>query len=151
MGRNKKSIEEQKLAGTARADRGNHDALEQEIGPPVMPEWLPEDAKAVWEDELPRMKNRLTPAHSSTFAEYCETYAAYQNAVIEMDGEPIFITTVSGNIVQHPGLGALNKFREAFHKVRNKLGANPVDEGKVKAPSKPKKNKTDPWGDLLND
>jgi len=145
MGRSKKSIEDQKLAGTARDDRGNHDALEQESGPPVMPDWLPEDAKAIWEDELPRMKNRLTPAHSSAFAEYCEAYAAYQNAVIEMDGEPNFVTTIAGNLIQHPGLGALNKAREAFHKIRAKLGANPVDEGKVKAPPKKKKDEPNPW------
>lgn len=145
MGRSKKSVEEQKLAGTARADRGNHDALEQEPGLPVMPNWLPEDAKRIWWDELPRMRNRLTPAHSAAFAEFCEAYAAYQSAVDSMSGESNFVTTVSGNLIQHPGLGALNKAREAFHRSRSKLGANPVDEAKVKAPPKPKKSDSDPF------
>ena len=72
-GPKKKSIEEKKALGSYRPCRDNPNViLPTNAAPPKMPDYLSDEAKAVWFEELDRVTQSGTSnLDSSLFADYC--------------------------------------------------------------------------------
>lgn len=71
-GPKRKSIDAKKAAGTYRPYRDKPKHLVVATAAPTLPEWLPAAARAIWEEELPRViQSGTCELDSSLFADYC--------------------------------------------------------------------------------
>lgn len=117
-----------KLHGTFREDR--HGSGDLPPSEPDCPDWLSEEAKAEWGRIVPTLVG-LVGVHKidrALLASYCETWADYHRAVIELreEGDTYECTTENGTIIRlHPLVQVRNASRDGLAKLGSKLGLSP--------------------------
>lgn len=117
-----------KLHGTFREDR--HGSGDLPPSEPDCPDWLSDEAKAEWVRIVPTLVG-LVCVHRidrSLLAAYCETWADYHRAVVELaeEGEWYETATESGIIRRlHPMVQVRKEARDGILKLGSKLGLSP--------------------------
>ena len=145
MSNKRKSTELKVLKGTFRKHReGAGGPLCECNEIPLPPDFLSEEALKEWNRIAPKLYEAglLTSMDRTAFAIYCQAYGRYRQALSEMQGQELVISTKAGNQVRNPLLRIADQAAELLLKVAKQFGMTPASRSKVSA--KQKKTK-DQW------
>jgi P27 family predicted phage terminase small subunit len=129
-------------------DEPQPDAVDENLKPP---RWLSGEARAVWDELLPRMlrNSLITDIDVIAFARYCQNCGRYAVAesYIAKQGE-VMIVGEGGMPFQNPYLAVSNRAAEMMAKGEAAFGMNPSDRTRVAGPGG--KKKANRFLDLVN-
>lgn len=100
---------------------------------PDPPENLNESAQKEWRTMGPALHRLglLTELDYPAFAAYCQAYAQWFEAVQGIKKTGIVIRTTTGNVIQSPMVGIVNRSAELMHKFLTEFGMTPSSRAKV--------------------
>ena len=109
-------------------------------GAPVVPEWLSDLGRKVWDTEAPELAKigLLTQADGIAFGLFCESMANYITDAKELRGEKRVAVSEKGSAYQHPLVGMCNKSWDQILKMCREFGVTPASRSQVTAVDVPK-------------
>lgn len=114
---------------------------------PCPPRWLGSVARAEWKRVAPCLRKRglLARRHVAAFAGYCRAYGEVVEAqrIVEREGRTV--TTVKGNLIQHPAVGMANRAADQLRAFLVEFGLSPSAEGRLGTGESPA---ADPFDDF---
>lgn len=115
----------------------------------IMPDWLPDEAKAEWSRVAPELERLglLTKVDSSALAAYCAAYARWRAAEEALKTGGLTFVTEGGYSAQRPEIGIANKAMADIRAFCKEFGLTPSARGKMSVPGK--EEPTDPMAKLL--
>ncbi|MZR14236.1 phage terminase small subunit P27 family [Maritimibacter sp. DP07] len=130
------------VAGTERADRRNESEPKPEVSRPKPPVHLSKPAKAEWNRVVDQLFNLgiMSDLDVAALAAYCAAYGRWvdaERALARMaeedpDTRGIMITTVSGNAIQNPLVGAANKAMADMVRFAAEFGMTPSARTRIR-------------------
>jgi P27 family predicted phage terminase small subunit len=132
------------LKGTARKHRLNPDEPKLDIEVPDPPSHLSKYALREWHRMGAILYNMgvITQADRAIFAAYCQAYGRWKAAEEDLEKTNTnIIKTQSGNVIQNPLLGIVNKAWDKVVIASRELGLTPSARSKVIAGAKPSEKK----------
>jgi P27 family predicted phage terminase small subunit len=102
---------------------------------PLCPEWLPDEAKRVWNGLAPDLNRAglLASPDAAKFAAFCLAVANLRSAVEELQSKGTYIPTDKGNIVQHPAVGVMHRSMELIGRLGGDFGLDPAARSRIQA------------------
>ncbi len=101
---------------------------------PACPDWLPNEAKAIWEEEAPRLEvlGLLTEIDGEEFARYCLLTIRARQAETELEKSTLLVPgAVPGTMVKNPLVQVSRDYNAAASKLADKFGLNPASRTKI--------------------
>ena len=142
-----------RLHGSARAKtRGNEPT--PEVGPPDCPDWLSDDAKAVWEQIVPLMADGvLTRDSGNALARYCDAFVRWKAAAVFLreHGDTYELLDKDGKlrcVVQRPEVAIYANLASMLAKLEREFGLTPSSRANIQA--LPEGQVDDPMEEFLN-
>lgn len=134
-----------KAAMGTRESRINPNEPSPADAPPIMPDWLDDEAKRHWELTLPRLlaMRAVAESDSDELARYCSEMGSMirNKKLVDEEGEVIVLP--NGISMVNPRLTIYRKALAEAAKHGARLGLNPTNRGSVHAiPAKPKAAET---------
>lgn len=115
------------------------------VSMPAVPDYLDPVAKAEWPNIVGLLfaMQVMTEADVTALALYCDAFSRWRRATDQVNTTGMVVTTVSGNLIQHPYQAAANKAHDQMLKLLVEFGLTPSSRTRVRTAS----GKT-PWQDL---
>lgn len=120
-------------------------------GVPTCPRHLNKDAKAEWKRisrELTAI-GLLTRVDRAALAAYCQAWARWCEAELNVQKYGHVIKSPSGYPVQNPYVGIANTALDQMRKFLIEFGMTPASRSRLQITVTPQENETDPWADLM--
>lgn len=114
--------------------------------PPEAPEWLSDVAREEWERIVPELAKQflLTPVDISTLATYCESFAAYKDAVLTVRREGSTLPDPKTGVSKlHPLARYSMSLLAELRKLAGEFGFSPAARGRMDSPPPPNKEEDD--------
>jgi len=101
---------------------------------PRAPKWLTKEAKKMWDSLSSKLHacGLLTSIDGLALALLCENYATWRDAKDLVDVEGYFCRSDSGNLYQHPAVGAMNTAQKNLVGLMREFGLTPSSRGSIK-------------------
>jgi P27 family predicted phage terminase small subunit len=137
----------EEIAARQAAEQG---VVSKKKKPPKMPDWLDDEAKAVWKKTLKEMKefNILETIDADCLATYCNAVAQYKETSLLVQEHGYTIYNAAGSKVVSPHVIAQQGYSRTMIQYADKLGLNASARARL---SKKKADKqVDPNADLFD-
>lgn len=123
------------IRGTLRKDRVNQREPRVLSEIPACPDELSEGAKVEWARIAPELAalGLLASIDRSALAIYCESYARWIEAIVQMQRYGVVIKAPSGYPVQSPYVAVANKAGEQVRLMLAEFGMTPASRSRVHA------------------
>lgn len=126
-----------KLSGSWRAKtRGNEP--QPEPGAPPSPDWLDEDARAVWNELAPQLEQMgvLTQIDGRALARYCDVWVRWYKArdFLRQHGDTYPLKDESGKVKylqQFPQVAIANKLATQLTRLEQEFGMTPASRARI--------------------
>jgi P27 family predicted phage terminase small subunit len=104
-------------------------------GAPVCPDWLPDLARAAWDEVLPILAGmyELSRAYERIIAGYCLAWAQVQHASQTLEDEGQYVGS-DRFLKAHPAQADLRASLKALREYGALLGLSPADNARLKIP-----------------
>lgn len=148
-----KPTAQKKARGVTRKDRLNENEPTPEAATPQCPKELGPLAKQEWARLIGELTElgMMTNLDRAGLAAYCIAYermvtteAAIQ-AYYKAHGT-LLIETEKGGLIQHPGIGIVNRASEIMDRFSGSLGLNPSSRTRIQVPKKQKDSRWSAFG-----
>ena len=133
MGKNGKSGPRPKPIAAIKRSGSNQiynrkDELEVPVGMPDCPEWLDEQAKAIWDEQVRKLYNLgvISVIDQIALALYCFSVSQFLQLNNTYTVKDIVITTKTGAKKQNPAYEASGKAWDRILKISKELGLTPA-------------------------
>lgn len=141
-GRKRKPTKTKQLEGTYRKDRSVN---EPEPAPciPIPPDCLDDIAIAEWRRIAPQLYELglLSEIDMAALAGYCQSFSLWNRESKLLKEESAVAVMESGNVVQNPRIGVVNRALDQMRKFLVEFGMTPSSRSGVRASIKPKGNR----------
>ncbi len=130
-------------------DLGKNEPKPAPVGPPC-PDWLPGEAKQLWNTEAPRLERLglLCETDGDEFARYCLLSVRAKQAELEIEREGLTVDgAVKGTKVKNPMVQIARDYSAAASKIADKFGLSPVSRSRIEVSGA--KDDDDPMEQLL--
>lgn len=111
-----------------------NDREPQPGGKAYPPEWLSDDALAVWHEVAPKLEAMgvLTSADQEALSRYCHEWTVWQSARETIEGVGVIAYTDKGNAYQHPAVGVLHTSDKILRSLEGEFGMTPSSRSAIK-------------------
>lgn len=135
-----------RLRGSWRADL-NRGEPKPPLGPPERPDWLDEEAAAVWDQLVPQLEAMgvLTRIDGMALARYCLIWKFWRRAALFVDkyGTSYSIKDGNGRVKafgQFPEVAQIHKLSLALSRLEQEFGLTPSARTRINVPLQPKES-----------
>ena len=133
--------------------RGGGDHLPALGGAPACPEWLSDEARAIWRRVVPDLDELgiLARVDEEALATYCTAAALYREAIEMARKEGQTIIAANGFVQPNPYLTLARQHQDTARKWAAELGTTPTARARlnVNVPANTERNPFDEIDDLL--
>lgn len=132
-----------RLRGSWRADL-NRGEPKPPPGPPERPDWLDDEAAAVWDQLVPQLESMrvLTSIDGMALARYCVLWTHWRRAALFVDKYGTSYTIKDGNqrvkaIAQFPEVAQVHKLSTALGRLEAEFGMTPSARSRISVQVQP--------------
>jgi P27 family predicted phage terminase small subunit len=115
------------------------------------PEGCEGEAKLKWERLAPVVHAAvgLTVRNADAFKRYCQSDAIRDQAIRELQGKPLIVTSPNGTLYSNPYLKVINMLDGQLSKLAERFGLDPLSGRRMNLPSEKAKGVASEMGKLL--
>ncbi|HPD57623.1 MAG TPA: phage terminase small subunit P27 family [Smithellaceae bacterium] len=115
--------------------------LQLEVKFPACPDGLSPEAKKIWKREAKKLEPSgiLTELDQTIFAMYCESYATWSDAVLQIAKRGVIVGTKTGFPIQNPYVPVKNTAWKQMKECLVEMGMTPSSRSRVAVNQQPNK------------
>lgn len=127
------------LKGETKRDRINRNEPQAPAPaePPAAPDWLDDDAKAVWANLVPQLhaKGLFTAWDLEVFAVFCEAVVHHRKACELVDNSAILLKGAHGAMAKNPALQIVRDSAQVIRAYAQEFGLSPSARSGIELPA----------------